>query len=138
MSPRVSVVMSVYNGEKYLGEAVDSILAQTFTDFEFIIIDDGSEDRSPELIEAYVDSRISFLRNEKNVGLTRSLNKGLQVASGEYIARMDCDDVSLPDRFAKQVAFMDANSGVGACGTWALDIDGAGKVIGRRETLTGE
>jgi len=138
MNPRVSVVMSVYNGEKYLREAIDSILAQTFTDFEFIIIDDGSTDRSPQIIDEYADGRIRFIRNDRNIGLTLSLNKGLKTAHGEYIARMDCDDVSLPERLAKQIAFMDANREVGACGTWALDIDHAGKVIGKRETLVGE
>ncbi len=132
------MVMSVYNGEKYVREAIDSILAQTLPDFEFIIIDDGSQDRSLEIIEAYVDERILLIRNGRNIGLTRSLNKGLGVARGEYIARMDCDDVSLPNRLAAQVAFMDANPGIDACGTWALDVDRAGNVIGKRETFVGE
>jgi glycosyltransferase involved in cell wall biosynthesis len=137
MSPRVSVVMSVHNGEKYLRDAIESILGQTFSDFEFIIIDDGSSDGSAEIVAAYSDQRIRFIRNEQNIGLTRSLNKGLDLADGAYIARMDSDDISLPERLAKQVAFMDTNLQVGACGTWALDIDEAGHIIGKRETLVG-
>lgn len=138
MNPRVSVVMSVFNCEKYLRSAVDSILSQTFTNFEFIVIDDGSSDSGPEVMSAYQDPRIRFSRNEQNIGLTRTLNKGLKQARGEFIARMDCDDVSHPDRLAKQVAFMDANADIGASGTWALDIDEAGQVIDKRETPIGE
>ena len=130
--------MAVYNGEKYLRHAIDSLLAQTFTDFEFIIVDDGSTDATSQIIQGYDDERIRFIQNEENIGLTRSLNKGLALAGGEYIARMDGDDVSLPDRLAKQVAFMEANHEVGACGTWARDIDQAGKVIRNREALTGD
>lgn len=138
MSPRVSVLMAVHNCEPYLREAVDSILAQTFTDFEFIVVDDGSTDRSADVIASYSDPRIIFVRNDKNLGLTASLNRGLELARGEYVARMDGDDVSLPERLARQVAFMDANPGVGACGTWATDIDEAGRVKGGRETPTGD
>jgi glycosyltransferase involved in cell wall biosynthesis len=137
MTPRVTVLMSVYNGERYLREAINSILNQTFDDFEFIIVDDGSTDNSPQIISAYDDERIRLIRNERNMGLTASLNKGLDLARGEYVARMDCDDVSLPERLAKQVAFMDANSGVGASSTDALDIDAEGNVLRRRTTLTG-
>jgi glycosyltransferase involved in cell wall biosynthesis len=137
MSPRVSVVMAVYNGEKYLREALDSILAQTFTDFEFIIVNDGSTDATSHIIKDFDDDRIRLIQNELNIGLTLSLNRGLEVATGEYIARMDSDDISLPVRLAKQVAFMDANQRVGACGTWALEIDRDGKIIGKRETLVG-
>jgi len=138
MSPKVSVVMAVFNGEKYLGQAIDSILGQTFTDFEFIIVDDGSTDATSQIIQGYGDARIRFILNEENIGLTRSLNKGLSLASGAYIARMDGDDVSLPERLAKQVEFMDANREVGACGTWAMDIDQEGKIIGKRETFAGD
>lgn len=116
----VSVVMSVYNGDRYLREAVDSILNQTFTDFEFIIIDDGSTDTTWQILTAYAkqDSRILPIRNDENIGLTCSLNKGIALAKGKYIARMDADDISLRDRFAKQVAFMDAHPEVGVCGSW--------------------
>ncbi len=138
MTPKVSVVMAVYNGEKYLREAIDSILGQTFTDFEFIIVDDASTDRSFEIAGAYADPRINLVRSERNLGLTASLNRGLELARGAYVARMDCDDISLPERLAKQVAFMDANPEVGACSTWAFDIDSAGGIIGKRETPVGE
>ena len=101
------MVMSVYNGEPYLREAVESILNQTFTDFEFIIIDDDSTDGTWKILKGYKDPRIRLVQNEENIGLTRSLNKGLALAEGEYIARQDADDVSLPSRFEKEVAVLD-------------------------------
>ena len=104
--PKVSVLMSVYNGEKYLREAVESILNQTFRDFEFIIIDDGSTDSTNEIIRSYSDCRIRLLENEENIGLTKSLNKGIDQCRGEYIARMDGDDVSLQQRFSKQLEYL--------------------------------
>lgn len=108
VAPRVSVVMSVYNGRSFIHEAVKSVLAQTFSDFEFIIIDDGSTDGSTEILRQYAkqDIRIRLFIQE-NVGLTESLNRGLQRARGEYIARMDDDDVSLPERFGVQVGYLD-------------------------------
>jgi glycosyltransferase involved in cell wall biosynthesis len=107
--PRVTVLMSIYNGQDYLHESVTSILNQTFSDFEFLIVDDGSEDKTGEILEAFrqKDSRIVVIRNKKNMGLTRSLNKGLAQARGEYIARQDADDISLPNRLEKQVAVLD-------------------------------
>ena len=96
--PKVSVLMSVYNGERYLREAVESILNQTFTDFEFIIIDDGSTDSSRAILASFDDPRIVLLQNETNIGLTRSLNEGLSLARGKYIARQDADDASLLER----------------------------------------
>lgn len=138
MMPKVSVLMSVYNGERYLRQAVESILAQTFADFEFIIIDDCSNDLSGSIINSYSDPRIVSVRNEINLGLTGSLNAGLEIVRGEYIARMDCDDVSLPERLGKQVSFMDSHPEVGVCGAWAKDIDEAGRVIADRPTRIGE
>jgi glycosyltransferase involved in cell wall biosynthesis len=138
MTPRVSVLMAVYNGEKYLPEAINSILTQSFTDFEYLIVDDGSTDHSLEIIESYQDPRIKIISNPHNIGLTRSLNKGLNLARGEYVARMDSDDISLPERLAKQVAYMDAHPDVGVCGTWAKDIDSRGFVTGLRETPVGK
>jgi len=116
--PKVSVILPVYNGEEFLREAVDSILNQTFTDFEFIIIDDGSRDSSADIIKSYDDYRIRFVSNEKNLGLIKTLNKGLGLAQGKYIARMDADDISLPSRLEKQVAFMEDHHEIGVCGTW--------------------
>ena len=127
-TPKVSVVMSVYNGEKYLREAVDSILNQTFRDFEFIIIDDGSTDSTPEILRSYEDPRIVLLRNEQNIGLTKSLNRELAVAQGEYIARMDADDVSLPERLEKQANFLEGHPQVALVGTAFAGIDERGQV----------
>lgn len=117
-NPKVTVLMSVYNGESYLNEAVDSILTQTFTDFEFLIIDDASTDSTPEILRSYVDPRIRIIINEKNQGLTKSLNKGLEIAVGEYIVRMDADDISLPERLEVQVKFMENNPEIYVCGSW--------------------
>jgi len=113
----VSVVMPVYNAEKFLREAIDSILAQTFSDFEFIIINDGSTDGTKEIILSYDDPRIVYLENEQNYGICVTLNRGLDEARGKYIARMDSDDISMPERFAKQVEYMDSHSEIGVLGT---------------------
>ena len=108
---KISVVMAAFNAEKYLREAMDSILAQTYGDLELIVLDDKSTDGSLQILKEYAaaDPRVVVLENEQNMGLTKSLNKGLAVAKGEYIARMDADDISVPDRFAKQVAFLDSH-----------------------------
>lgn len=128
LMPKISVIMSVYNGERYLGEAVESILNQTFRDFEFIIVDDGLSDNSLIVINNYAekDGRIKIIKNEQNIGLTKSLNKALKSAQGEYIARMDCDDVSFPDRFEKQVSFLKDNAEIGIVGCNAMVIDDKG------------
>ena len=116
--PLVSVVMPVYNGEKYLAEAIESILQQTFTDFEFIIVDDGSTDGSAAIIEAYAkqDSRIRFKPHEKNRGESSARNTGIRASMGAYVAAMDCDDVSLPRRLEKQVALLNEQPRIGAVG----------------------
>ena len=118
MSPKVTVLMSVYNGEKYLNESINSIINQTFTDFEFLIIDDASTDSSRDIILSYSDPRIKLIKNKKNVGQSESLNRGLLEAKSEYIARMDQDDVSLTLRLDKQVRFMGEHPEVGVCGTF--------------------
>lgn len=118
LKAKVTVLMPVYNGEKYLSEAIESILQQTFTDYELLIINDGSNDRTVQIIEKYVDPRIRLIHNQENLGLISSLNKGLDLAQGQYIARMDCDDVCHPERLRKQVEFMDAHPEIGVCGTW--------------------
>ena len=125
--PMVTVLMSVYNGEKFLKEAMDSILTQTFTDFEFLIINDGSTDNSVKIIESYNDSRIRLINNEKNLKLIASLNKGISLARGKYIARMDCDDISSPTRLEKEVNFLEDSLEYGLVGTFYTVIDGAGK-----------
>lgn len=108
-SPKISVVMSVYNGQAYLREAIESILTQTFNDFEFIIINDGSIDNSLSIIKSYNDNRIVLVNNDGNKGLIYSLNKGLEISKGDYIARMDADDVSLPNRFQEQINVFNAH-----------------------------
>ncbi len=114
--PRVSVVMPVHNGAGYLRAAIDSVLTQTYQDFEFILIDDASQDETPALLAACQDARIRIITNPNNLGISRSLNRALDLAAGQYIARMDADDISLPDRFAKQIAFLDAHPSVGIVG----------------------
>ena len=116
-SPLVSVVMPVYNAEKYLNEAIDSILNQTFTDFEFIILNDGSSDGSDAVISSYDDNRIHYVKNSKNLRLASTLNKGISLAKGCYIARMDADDVSLPSRLETQLDYMKLNPDIVVCGS---------------------
>ena len=125
-NPKVTILMPVYNGEAYLRQAIDSIINQTFRDYELLIINDGSTDSSVSIIKEYNDPRIRVIHNEKNLKLIASLNKGLEIARGEYIARMDCDDISLPQRLEKQVEFMESHRDVGLCGSWI-------QFIGKRE-----
>ena len=115
---KISVVMPTYNTEvSILKEAVDSILNQTFGDFEFIIIDDGSTNNSVEYLKSLQDQRVKIIRNDTKIGITKSLNIGLRVAKGKYIARMDSDDIAFPDRFEKQYAFMESHPDVFVCGS---------------------
>jgi glycosyltransferase involved in cell wall biosynthesis len=120
--------MSVYNGEKYLNEAIDSILNQTFKEFEFIIVNDGSTDDSEKIILEYNDDRINYIKR-KNGGLSAALNTGLFVAKGEYIARMDADDISYKDRLEKQLAFMESNDKIVALGAGITYIEENGAQI---------
>lgn len=109
--PKISVLMPAYNAEQYIAEAIDSIIDQTFSDFEFIIVDDGSTDRTWEIVQEYAnkDDRIVPLRNEKNMNICHALNRGIDAARGKYIARMDADDWSYPDRLEKQYKYMEAH-----------------------------
>ena len=134
--PVISVVMSVYNGEKYLRESIESILGQTYKNFEFIIINDGSTDSTREIVLSYDDPRIYLIDNEENIGLTKSLNKGLKIARGEYIARMDADDVSMPDRFENQMDFLNCHRDYAVVGTFLKVIDENSKVIFTAEKPT--
>lgn len=110
-------------------EAIDSILYQDFTNFELIVIDDASRDRSLDILYSYNDPRLVILRNDENSGIVYSLNKGLKIAQGKYIARMDADDISMPDRFEKQYQFLDSNPNIGVVGSWGEYIDELGKNI---------
>jgi glycosyltransferase involved in cell wall biosynthesis len=130
VGPRVSVLMPVYNAGPYLAEAVESILAQTFHDFEFIAVNDGSTDGSPGILQNYAarDRRMRLL-DRPNTGIVGALNDGLAVARGEFIARMDGDDISLPDRFALQLAFLEAHPDHVAVGAQGVMIDSDGDAI---------
>lgn len=125
--PFLSVLMPVYNCETYLAEAIESILNQTYTNFEFIIINDGSSDDSEKIINSYSDDRIRYIKNEKNLGLITTLNNGIELANGEYVLRMDADDFSYPERFEKQVLFMQMNPDIALSGTWFLKSDRVNK-----------
>ncbi len=117
--PKVSVLMPVYKtNEEYLRAAIDSILQQTFTDFEFLILDDCPDDSRENIIKSYPDSRIKYTKNDKNLGITPSRNKLIHMASGEYLAIFDHDDISLPYRLEKQVAYLDEHADVGVVSSW--------------------
>jgi glycosyltransferase involved in cell wall biosynthesis len=123
--------MSVYNGERYLKEAVDSILNQTFSDFEFIIINDGSTDRTPQIL-ARLDNQRLILVHQENQGLTVSLNSGIQLARGQHIARMDADDISEPTRLERQVELLDRCSDVALVACWFKVMDEQGNILANR------
>ena len=135
LNPKVTILMPVHNGDAFLRESINSILSQTFSDFEFLIIDDGSIDETSKILESYNDFRIKIIKQE-NIGLAKSLNKGLKLARGEYIARMDCDDVSLPERLEKQVELMERYPYVGVCGSWIKTIGDDGGDIWRYPALS--
>lgn len=125
---RLSVLMSVYNGNRYLPDAIEGILGQTFGDFEFLVVNDGSTDDTAQILALYDDPRITVLENERNMGLAASLNRGLGVARGQYIARQDADDVSHPERLGKQVAFLDAHPKIGVVATTTEWTDHKGNI----------
>mgnify|MGYP001575778579 CR=1 FL=1 len=126
--PLVTVLMSVYNGEKYLRSCVESILNQTYKDFEFFIVNDQSTDDSVKIIESFHDRRIVIHHNEKNIGQTKSLNVGLRLSKGRYVARMDADDMAFPLWLEKTLSFMEINPENAAVGTAAVVMDGHGEM----------
>ena len=127
--PKVSVLMSVFNGDRYLQQAIDSILNQSYTNFEFVIVDDGSSQATKEILAAQKDQRILMITNPSNIGLTKSLNLGLAKCRGEYIARMDSDDISHFHRLEKQVTFLDQNPEIAVIGTQIRVVDHAGNIL---------
>jgi glycosyltransferase involved in cell wall biosynthesis len=134
-TPAVTLLMPVYNGEKYLREAMGSILDQTFKDFEFLIINDGSTDSSESIILSYSDKRIRYIKNESNLKLIKTLNKGIKLCNGKYIIRMDADDISHPERIKKQVDFMESHPDIGICGSWFESFGGIqNKTVKYKET----
>ncbi|WMI69849.1 glycosyltransferase [Mangrovimonas sp. YM274] len=122
--PLISVVMATYNGEKFIAEAIQSILDQTYKNFEFLIVDDGSTDRTQEIIRGFRDHRIRYIKKEANTGIADSLNKGIAQAQGTYIARMDDDDVSFPHRLERQLEVFANDNQIIFCGTSVEDING--------------
>jgi len=131
MTPKVTVLLAVHNGEPYIGEAVQSVLDQTFTDFELLLVDDASTDDTVGIVERLGDDRVRILRNESNRGQVPSLNRGLSEARGEYVARLDADDACLPTRLERQVEVLDADPRVGLVGTWMDAVDDRGRLLGR-------
>jgi glycosyltransferase involved in cell wall biosynthesis len=130
-SPRVSVILPVFNAGAYLAPAIDSLTGQTFRDIEILVFDDGSTDGSAEKVAAIKDSRVRLFRDDKNRGYVKRLNQGLEQARGEYVARMDADDICLPERLEKQVRHMEANRDLVLLGCSADTIDAQGKTTGR-------
>ena len=131
ITPKVSVVMSVCDGERYLHDSVESICNQTLDDFELIVVDDGSTDGTWQILSEYAarDSRVSLIRNEQNVGLTKSLNKALALVRGQYVARHDADDLAFPSRLEQQVRFLDEHVEVGLIGASSYVVDEHGRVV---------
>lgn len=136
LHPKISVVMSVHNGARHIENAIRSVLTQSYQNFEFIIVDDASTDRTPEILQNITDPRVRVYKNDINLGLTKSLNKGICHATGTYIARMDADDISLPHRFCTQVAFFEKNLDHALVGSSYYQINDAGQTISLVEVLT--
>lgn len=138
--PRVSVVITTYNRPQYLGEAIQSVLDQHFADFELIIVNDNPSDtKTDEVVRAYADDRIQYIKNKKNLGGTKSLNVGLHAARGEYVAILDDDDMwASPEKLEHQVRYLDEHKDVVAVGTNMIVIDPAGREIGKRQYLTSD
>lgn len=128
----VSVILPVFNGERFIQEAIASILSQSFTDWELIVVDDASTDRSASLVQATADARITLLHNDVNRGVVESLNRGIDHSRGTYICRMDCDDIAMPDRIEKQVRFMEDHPAHAVVGCNIHLIDERGTVIGEK------
>lgn len=130
-TPKVSVVIPVYNRERYLAEAIDSVLAQTFADFELLIVDDGSQDRTVEIAKSYRDPRIRIVQHERNQGVAAARNTGVTQARGTYVAFQDSDDIAYPDRLARQVAFLDSHPDYAAVGAWIDWMGEDGRPLGK-------
>lgn len=123
--PKISVIMPLYNSEDYVEQAIHSVLSQTMRDFELLVLDDGSEDKSIEIVQKFSDKRIRVVIHAENMGAAKARNTLLEIATGKYIALMDSDDLSLPQRFAKQVRLLDSQPQAGGCGAWI-------QILGRR------
>ncbi|HQD08740.1 MAG TPA: glycosyltransferase [Flavihumibacter sp.] len=127
--PLISVVMPAYNAAQYILESIESVLSQSYRHFELLVIDDGSTDNTADIIRSVNDDRIKLVANDQNHGIIFTLNRGIALANGKYIARLDSDDLAMPTRFEKQVRFMEENPKAGACGTYFKVIDKEGKTL---------
>jgi glycosyltransferase involved in cell wall biosynthesis len=127
-SKKVTILMAAYNADKHLEETLESISNQSYEDFNLLVVDDGSNDNTLKILEAYDDPRLYILINEKNEHLVASLNRGLEVVKSEYIMRMDADDIMVPERIEKQISYMDANPAIDICGTYL-------KYFGKRDEV---
>lgn len=132
LAPTVTVGIPVYNASRFLRSAIRSVLSQTYGDFELIITDDGSSDHSVDIAREFDDSRIHVLSDGKNLGISARLNQQIDLAKGKYFVRMDADDIMLPDRLEKQVAYLDAHPDVDVIGGGAIIIDDDNNIIGQR------
>jgi glycosyltransferase involved in cell wall biosynthesis len=130
-SPRVTVVIPVYNRAQYVREAIDSILRQTYSDFELLLIDDGSTDGTGEVLRSYADERVRLVSHQSNLGIPRTRNEGVRLARGDYVAFLDSDDVAYSTRLERQVAFLDTHPDFAAVGAWVSWMDGTGRPISR-------
>lgn len=137
-NPRVTVLMSVYNAERFVVQAVESVLNQTYTDFEFLIFEDKSTDSSRDILRSYGDPRIRLVENEENLGLTKNLAAGMTMARGEFVARMDADDVCMPNRLEQQLAYLDAHPDVSVLGSAVTFFDESGKEFVAHQPLEHE
>ena len=135
MTPQISVLMSVYNGDAFVTESVASVLAQTFEDFEFIIVDDGSTDKTASIVASFSDKRIRLI-SQSNTGLTVALNEALRHCRAPFVARQDADDISYPDRFATQLQYFEQHPEVSVVGSWATVIDVEGDAVGLLSNAT--
>lgn len=129
--PKISVILPVYNAQKYIKESIESVLNQTFTDFELVLINDGSTDSSEKEIRSFNDLRIRYFLNDTNLGLIKTLNKAIALSKGKYVARMDADDICMPYRLEKQFNYLEQHHDVIICGSWARIINEFGVITGR-------
>ncbi len=134
-SPALSIIIPVYNAEKYVGEAMSSLLDQSFADFELIVVNDSSTDRSMEIVSGFDDKRIRILQNETNRGIVYSRNRGLQAARGRYIAPFDADDIALRGKLEIQLDYLQKNPEIGLVGSWAMLINEEGKLLNKHWKL---
>jgi len=134
--PKVSIVMPVYNREKYVAFAIESILNQSFRNFEFIIVNDGSSDKTSEILSSYIDTRIKIINNDQNKGIVFSRNIGIKNAIGEYISMFDSDDIALPNKLELQIKFLEKKSDFAMVGSWVKMIDENDKLLKTKWKLT--